>query len=94
MATTLPYTAIVDAWTQVSNGESSVAIQLATNGEVEVHVGDVAPGEDSVGIIIASSFKSVPNSFSVSGLLVSTNVWIRSANNDAVKAVVLAYGSP
>lgn len=80
---------IDDEWTLVAEGVRNVAIQLSRQGQIEVHVAETEPDEESVGIEIASSMVGMPSTFSVSSLDDDAKVWVRSAGVAGI--VVLTY---
>lgn len=91
MANTLEHEVTQDEWTLVVDGSKNVAIQLAEQGQVRVHVGEDTPDASAAGILLARGSAGLPPEFSASGLGDGVKVWIRANEDDAVNVVVLQY---
>jgi hypothetical protein len=88
MASTVKYD-LTDEWQLISGDGSNLAVQFAGQGQCEIHIGDEEPGEDDVGLVIATDWIGLPTSFSASSLGDGVQVWARSPNT--AKIVVVAY---
>lgn len=78
-----------DEWTLVASEVGTLAIQFANQGRALIHMGEVEPDEDSVGITIATNWAGLPSSFSAANIPEGASVWMRSP--DKAKVIVLSY---
>jgi len=91
MASTLAHDVTQDEWTLVAEGSKNVAIQLAEQGQIRIHVGEVEPSVGSAGILIGVGTPGLPSEFSCAGLPDGVRVWSRANDDDVVSIVVMQY---
>jgi hypothetical protein len=92
MASTERFQVNATSWTQVTQGEANVGIQLTGTSQIMVHIGTSDPDMDAAGIIIGRQTDLTPSEFTASGLPQDANVYVKAHGTDtAVDLVVMKY---
>ncbi|MDQ0317736.1 hypothetical protein [Amorphus orientalis] len=91
MASTDQITLRNTEWTRVGQGATTVAIQMVSNGQIRVHVGDSEPQLSAAGLIIGSDVDELPLTFTASNLPENAGVWVRAMSADTLDITALAY---
>lgn len=91
MASTTSYEINDATWTKVAEGSANVAVQLANQGRILIHIGDSAPGPDAAGIAIGNTTRELPKTFAVSNLPMTAGVYAIALVENPMNVVVLAY---
>lgn len=90
MASTIAYEIGEEGWEPVASGPCTVAIQLAQQGQIEVHISLTEPTTADVGLLIAQGVVGVPNSISFSDVPAGATCYLRAKEGD-VRVIVLSY---